>query len=115
MQVFYRLTDNDESLKKKTNNVYFNGIFWTSSIDLFVLCVTFWLAYRWAFPQVTDAALFSDLFLSLAILSIVLHVLSVRRHISLSNDQLGYIEIYKKTEVTNDFDTILQQMPSTDN
>jgi hypothetical protein len=115
MQVFYRLTDNDESLKKKTNNVYFNGIFWTSSIDLFVLCVTFWLAYKWAFPLVTDAALFSDLFLSLAILSIVLHVLSVKRHISLSNDQLGYIEIYKKTEVTNDFDTILQQMPSTEN
>lgn len=72
------------------------------------------LFLKWAFPQVTDSALFSDLFLSLAKLSFVLHLLSVRRHITLSSDQLGFIEIYKKTEVVKDFDAILQQMPSTD-
>ncbi len=109
--VFYHLNDSDESLKRKTNNVYFNGIFWTSSADLLVLSIIFWAFYKWAFPQVTDSALFSDLFLSLAMLSLVLHLLSVRRHIKLSNDQLGFIEIYKKTEVVKDFDAILQQMP----
>lgn len=113
MHVFYHLNDSDESLKKKTSNVYFNGIFWTSSVDLLVLSIIFWAFYRWAFPQVTDAALFSDLFLSLAILSVVLHLLSVRRHIALSNEQLSFIETYKKTEVVTDFDAILQRMPST--
>jgi len=38
MHVFYRLTDSDESLKKKTNNVYFNGFFGhPASICLFLV------------------------------------------------------------------------------
>jgi hypothetical protein len=114
LHVFYRLIDSDESLKKKSYNVYFNGIFWTSSIDLFIVCMIFWLLYRFVFPQVTDASLFSDVFLTLAVLSIILHVLSVRKHISLSNDQLSYIESFKREEVMTDFSQILQQVRQTD-
>lgn len=114
MYVFYRTVDGDETLKKKANIVYFNGIFWTSSVDVLLLSLMFWVMYRWVFTQVEDAPLFSDLFLTLAALSAVLHVFSVRKHIALSNDQLGFIGIYKKAEVIKDFDDILQQMPDVD-
>ena len=115
MHVFYKLLDNDESLKKKTNNVYFNGIFWTSSADLLLISFVFWYVYRWRFVQIDHALLFSDLFLILAGLAMILHILSVWKHRRLSNDQLGFIAIYKRTEVVNDFDNILQQMPPANN
>ena len=111
MTVFYRIIDNDESLKKKANNVYFNGIFWTSSADFFLFGLVFWVIYRFIFSDVDDSRLFSDLFLSLAVLSIFLHVISVRKHITLSNDQLRFIDVHKKKEVTEYFDNILQQLP----
>ena len=111
MHVFYKLVDNDESLKKKANNVYFNGIFWTSSADLLLISLVFWYVYRRLFAHINHALLFSNLFLILAVLAIILHFLSVLKHIRLSKDQLGFIEIYKKTEVIDGFDIILRQMP----
>jgi hypothetical protein len=115
MHVFYKLVDNDESLKKKTNNVYFNGIFWTSSADLLLISLVFWFVYGWPFTQIDHARLFSNLFLILAGLALVLHILSVRRHRRLSNEQLEFIAIYKDAEVINDFDKILLKMPPAHN
>jgi hypothetical protein len=115
MHVFYRLVDTDESLKKKATNVYFNGIFWTSSADLFLLSGLFCVMYKWVFVQVENALLFSKIFYILVVLSIYLHIFSLLKHINLSNDQLGFIEIYKKAEVKKDFDAILQQMPKPNN
>jgi hypothetical protein len=111
MHVLYKLVDNDESLKKKANNIYFNGIFWTSSADLLLISPVFWYVYRWHFANINNSLLFSNLFLILAVLAIILHILSVLKHIRLSKNQLEFIEIYKKKEVIDDFDVILRQMP----
>ena len=110
MHIFYRLVDSDESLKKKSYNVYFNGVFWTSSIDLFIVCIVFGFLYGCVFWQVTDASLFRDVVLTLATLSIILHVLCVRKHIALSNNQLSFIETFKSQEVITNFNEILQQV-----
>jgi len=115
MHVFYKVIDNDESLKKKTNNVYFNGIFWTSSADLLLLSFSFWFVYKYWFIQIDNAALYSNLMLILFGSAMYLHVLSAWKHIRLSNEQLQFISIYKETDVINDFDKILQCLPPANN
>lgn len=115
MHVFYKIIDSEESLKRKTNNVYFNGIFWTSSADLFLFSMFFGLIYWCFFERVNDSKLISFLFFLMAVLSFTLHFLSARKHIQLSNDQLGFIDVHNREKVKEYFDNILQQMPKSDN
>lgn len=115
MSIFYRILDNDESLKKKTNNVYFNGIFWTSTADSAILSFIFGLIYYYWLPDVGNAAILSKMFFVISIASLILHVLSVMTHIKLSNDQLNFIAIHKKLDVIKSIDDVLSQMPPVNN
>lgn len=107
MHVLYNLLDNDESLKRKTANVYFNGIFWTSTADSFLINISFYLLYKNKFTGIEKSAEYSRLFFILAILSIILHILSVIKHINLSNDQLEYIKTHKSQDVNTKINGIL--------
>lgn len=107
MHVFYNLLDSDESLKRKTANVYFNGIFWTSTADSFLINIVFYFLYKYKFNDIEKSAEYSKMFLVLAILSIILHVISVIKHIHLSNDQLSYIQTHKSADVNTKINAIL--------
>ena len=107
MHVFYNLLDKDESLKRKTANVYFNGIFWTSTADSFLINGAFFLLYKYMFVDFQLSYEYSQIFLVLAISSIILHVISVIKHINLSNDQLQYLETHYQSDVNTKMNAIL--------
>lgn len=112
LHLFYKLIDNDESLKKKQNNVYFNGIFWTSTADLIIFSAFFCILYKFVFFEVPRAKILSNIFFFMTLLASLLHILAVLKHLRLSNNQLSFIDVHKKQEVTTYFDDILQQMPT---
>lgn len=107
MHVFYNLIDTDESLKRKTANVYFNGIFWTSTADSFLINIVFYFLYKYKFTELPKSIEYSKIFLILSIASIVLHIISVIKHINLSNDQLGYIRTHYQADVNLKLNAIL--------
>lgn len=107
MNVFYKILDNNESLKKKTANVYFNGIFWTSTADSFIINLLFYFLYKYLDDSIIGREKLSILFLILAIFSVVLHIISVFKHINLSDEQFHFLETHKKSEVTSEINGIL--------
>jgi len=107
MHIFYNLIDSDESLKKKGALVYFNGIFWSSTADSFVINFFFFLCYKFWLTDILSASSYASLFLTLSIVSIIMHIGSIYKHFKLSNDQLGYIEVHKKTKVKDGITEIL--------
>jgi hypothetical protein len=113
--IFYKIIDNEESLKRKGSLVYFNGLLWTSTADLFVISgfgsLAFLLAHFFFKPLKTDFLVWSFILIITCFTSLFLHVLSYFKHIKLSNDQIEYIEtncLTQLNEITND---VLQQMP----
>lgn len=109
--ILYRLIDNDESLKKKASGVYFNGIFWTSTADLFLFSLVFGLLYSCVFITVPNAAVFARMFFLISILSVLLHMLSVGTHVRLGEDQFKYVRNQRRKEAKDYTDVVLQQMP----
>jgi hypothetical protein len=108
--ILYRLIDNDESLKKKASGVYFNGIFWTSTADLFLFSALFFGLYRWVFVTVPNATVFSWMFFLVSIMSLLLHILSVITHVRLGKDQFKYVRNQRTKEAKEYTDVVLQQL-----
>lgn len=108
MHVFYNLIDKDESLKRKTANVYFNGVFWTSTADSSIINFVFYFLYRCPFSNIPKAADYAKMCLILAGSSLLLHIISVIKHIVLSNEQLDYMSIHNREEVKKQINGILQ-------
>lgn len=109
MHVFYNLIDNDESLKKKGANVYFNGLFLTSTADICLILFFFFSIYKFL-PKISlEEYKYINTFIIIACLSVVLHICTVWKHIMLSDEQLDYIESHKslKDSVKLKFDEIL--------
>lgn len=88
MTAFYDAIDTNESLKRKGENVRFNGIFWTSTADLFILSLIFYFIYAYCYNNIENIMMYKKVFLYIAGLSAILHVISVIKHIFLSNEQL---------------------------
>jgi hypothetical protein len=109
MDVFYHIIDNDESLKRRSNLVYFNGIFWTSSADIFLISLIYWILYKFNFITSPNYGELTKALVIISFLSLFLHVISVVKHIKLSNNQLKYIERYRKSEVDKKFNELLQR------
>ena len=110
LNIFYKIIDKDETLKKKLANVYFNGIFWTSTADSFLLSLVFSIMYL-VTCGINKSIIYSKMFLLIAILSLILHVISVVRHINLSNEQLRFIKQFHQTELAKDINDVLLKMP----
>lgn len=99
MREFYKIIDNEESLKKKQLNIYFNGIFWSSSADLFLISLVYFALYISKILNVDNIGNLPYVFLILSIFSLLLHFISIKKHINLSNEQLSHIEENKLYEV----------------
>lgn len=91
MITFYKVIDNDSSLKRKGENVRFNGIFWTSTADIFLINIFFYFVYSIWFREIPNYSTYQSLFLYFAFTGLFLHIISVYKHIGLSNKQLNTI------------------------
>lgn len=98
MNVFYHFIDSDDSLKEKAKRVRFNGLIWTSTIDLTIISglgsLVFWI--RFILERTQYNLVMAVSLLALALISFGLIQLSTRRHLALSNEQLELIcQIYR--------------------
>lgn len=110
MTTFYKVIDNDESLKRKGENVKFNGIFWTSTADISLIFIILFFIYKYFFAEIKNIELLTTFLLYTAIISFILHLISVKKHINLSNKQLNPIVNDKELSsiVKTKFDDILK-------
>lgn len=97
--IFYKLIDNDESLKKKARNIYFNGLIWTTVADIMAVsfvAIGFYII-RFFFLQ-RDHFLFFALGLGFLHLfaSRILMPIVTKMHIELIDKQLDHIEVNSK-------------------
>lgn len=109
MTAFYGVIDNDESLKRKGENVRFNGVFWTSTADIALISICLYFVYKNCFCDIKNSELLVSFFLYTFIIAIILHIISVIKHINLSNKQLDPIAHDKTLSsiVETKFDDIL--------
>ncbi len=111
--IFYNFIDNDQSLSAKSQLVYFNGLLWTSTADLFILsifsCIAFLIMGLWIFNS-DSIWLLGVLYAGIALLAINFHFLTIIRHYKLSNDQLEYIETNYQSELKSKIDAALKQI-----
>jgi hypothetical protein len=114
LDLFYRLLDNDESLRSRQNGVRFNGLLVTSAVDLSVVALFGWgahfvmaLARRSLAHMIWTTACFLVWVLSQA----VLVPLTLARHLELSNEQLDYIATHYRRDVLTFVESLLKDMP----
>src|SRR5260221_7542165 len=112
--IFYNLVDNDASLTAKSQMVYFNGIFWTSTAHIFLISIFSGIAYTAVGLNmgISNIWLTGILLLGVGLLSFSFHILTIFRHFNLSDDQLEYIETHYVKPLTAKIDDVLLQLPS---
>ncbi len=107
--VFYNLVDNDNSLSIRSKNIYFNGIFWTSSADAFIISIIFIIIY--SLSGIKNAEEIRVIFSYTAGIALLLHIITVNKHVKLQVDQLDYIETNYYNEVKTKLNELLHKMP----
>jgi hypothetical protein len=98
MHIFYHFVDNDRSLSEKANRVRFNGLIWTSTVDLTIIAafgsLIFWV--KLIIERTSYDLWMAVILLVLSLFSFGLIQLTTKRHISLSNEQLDIIcDLYR--------------------
>lgn len=101
MNVFYFFIDNEKSLSERAKEVYFNGLIWTSAIDLTIISPLIMVIYLIEFFVTKNPKLLIVIFTCFAVFLVSAISLPgiVERHIYLSNDQLKYIVGNMKKEL----------------
>lgn len=97
--IFYHIVDNDESLKQKSKNIYFNGIIWTSTADLFMISIFISVLILISVTMFEESIrnnllIFGFITIMVSLISFALHCLAFLKHIKLSNEQIDFIETH---------------------
>jgi hypothetical protein len=110
--IFYHLIDNDQSLTAKSQLIYFNGLLWTSTADLFLLSLFSSIIYMGlgVITSETKAWFFCIAFAATAFIAYLFHILTVHKHINLANEQIEFIETHHLKTVETKIDEVLQQL-----
>lgn len=94
LNIHYYLIDNNESLKRKTEQIYFNGSLLTTMIDLIIIISFFDLVYA-----VLTLFNWYDYYLSLIFISSIVIAISIwgknrllNRHLNLVKKQIAFYE-----------------------
>ena len=98
MNIFYHFIDNDPSLQEKAKRVRFNGLIWSSTIDLTIISFLGSLIFliKFIFIKTNYNINVALILFCISVFSLVLIFLTTNKHLSLSNDQLGVIcQLYK--------------------
>lgn len=110
MNIFYHFIDSDSSLTEKAKRVRFNGLIWTSTVDLTIISVLgalgFWI--RLILETTQYNLVMAGSLSALALISFGLIQLSTKRHLSLSDDQLEMICQKYKDELDRMINEVLQ-------
>jgi hypothetical protein len=112
--IFYFFIDNDPSLAAKSENIYFNGALWTSTADAFIISAFYSITYLILgifFFKHSDLLLWSMIFGGIAIISLLLHIVTIFKHLNISNEQIDFIETTKLKELETKIDEVLHQLP----
>ena len=98
--VFYNQVDNDNSLTSRSEAIRFNGTLWTSAADVTVISILFFIfsIVLWSI-EIDNAQIGMPVFGGIALLSLLVQAILTRKHMEMSNDQLDYIDQYRKNEV----------------
>lgn len=101
MTIFYHFVDNDESLKEKAKGVRFNGLVWSSFIDLSILSFLGAIAYSILsiFTTKTHFVYISLILFFICFISLAFSWLMTFRHKSMSNEQLEVIIQTQKSQI----------------
>jgi len=95
MHIFYQFIDDDKykSLSEKAKRVRFNGLIWTSTIDLTIIAafgsLIFW--GKLVFDNTSYNIWMGIILFIIALISFGLIQLTTKHHISLSDEQLEFI------------------------
>jgi hypothetical protein len=113
--IFYHVVDNDESLKQKSKNIYFNGIIWTSTADLSIISIfiSVLVLISMAFFEgsiKSDLLIFGLTTIMIGLISLGLHSLAFLKHIKLSNEQIDFIETHHINLVNTKMTETLSQI-----
>lgn len=112
MDVFYRIIDNDESLKSKMSGIYFNGYLTTLGVDIVTVSALAAIAHGVAWA-VSGTALHLNWVLGgafVALLAWLLFKRSIKRHLALSNEQLRGIRNFYADKVCESAGNILRNL-----
>jgi hypothetical protein len=114
MYVFYYFVDNDNSLIQKAKRVRFNGLMWTSTIDLTIMATigSFMFWFKVILERSSYDLIMAVGLLLVALISFGLIEVATRRHISLSNEQLEIICELHKEELQKRINELLQNKSS---
>ena len=108
--IFWHFIDNDNSLVEKAKIVRFNGLIWTSTVDLTIIAACGSLLFWAKLIIVTNSynLWMAVILLVLALVSFGFIQLMTKRHISLSNEQLETICQSYKPELERKVHELLQ-------
>jgi len=99
IHIFYHFVDLDASLKEKAKRIRFNGLIWSSCVDLSTISFMTAIAFliKFIFIETNYSIIISILLILLAAIALIFVVILTNRHISLSNEQLDMIcQIYRR-------------------
>lgn len=108
--VFWEAIDSDASLVRQKEHFYANGVFYTASIDLFLILPFIALIYL-AFYLIQPNTLFLVFAASCLLVSVLSRCLVLprcrKRHLELSSEQLEFLKRNKKDFVSGKFRQII--------
>lgn len=109
MNVFYHFVDNKKSISEKSNLVRFNGLIWTSLIDIAIISFLslFIIPYKHYTIHSTYTKYLLLTTILVTILSYILSLVARKSHLKLSDDQLEIITEQYKKELKNKLDSNL--------
>lgn len=109
LKVFYYFVDKDSSLQAKTQDVYENGLLWSSYADLGVISAIGFIFYTiaYAVSGIEDYFFFTVMLISIHVISWPLIKKSVGKHKKLSDEQLKFITFHYQSELKEKLQRLL--------
>lgn len=94
MNVFYYFIDNEKPLTERAKEVYFNGLVWTTAIDIMIISFVFFVIDFITLIITKDLRflVISSICFFLFLIAAIIQPKIVDDHIALSNNQLEYIK-----------------------
>ncbi len=110
MNIYYRIIDNDETLKEKATRVRFNGLIWSSVADVEIVGLlagySYFIGY-WAGGDSRDLLVAAVcLFVSVSAEFALPHV--VRRHQAIADEQLEIIHQHHRQDLRAQVKTLIE-------
>lgn len=110
INIFYKIIDSDDSLIEKAKRVRFNGLIWTSMMDVVIISffgsLIFW--FKYFIEGVENSFTWAWLLLAISFIFVIFTEICTRKHISLSDEQLDMICQFHKQDLCRMIDESLQ-------